>query len=111
MPLSDIKRVPLANVAAGQTDSALVTAVAGARIRVMSLVASCAATATAFTLNSKPAGSGVAISPLITNAINDKTVLPHNPGGWFETAVGEGLTVTTGAGATAGFTLTYVEVT
>lgn len=107
--VSDTKRA-FANVAASQTDSSLVAAVTGKNLLILAVIASTGATATAFTFNSKPAGAGTAISPLITNAINSSTVLQLNPAGWFMTNSGEGFTVTTGAGSSTGFQIVYAEV-
>ncbi len=98
----------IANVAQSQTDSSIIAAVAGKKIRVTAVVAVAGGTATNLTFNSKPAGAGVAISPLFANGINGGEVLPFNPQGWFETVSGEGLTVTTGAGSTTGILVTYV---
>ena len=97
-----------ASIAAATTDGALIAAVAGKKIRVVSLVISPGTTATVSTFNSKPAGAGVAISAPIYPAANQVVPLPFNPAGWFETASGEGLTVTTSAGATTGYQITYV---
>lgn len=100
-----------ANVAASQTDSALVAAVSGKRIRVVSLVALSGGTATNVTFNSKPSGAGSAISCLYANAANGGFVLPEaSEFGWFETNPGEGLSVTTGAGSTTGFQIVYVLI-
>ena len=97
----------LANIAASQTDAALVTAVAGSAIKVLGLCAKAGGTATNITFNSKPAGAGTAISALFANGINGETILPFCKEGWFETVVGEGLTCTTGAGATTGIQIIY----
>ncbi len=99
-----------ANVASGSTDTSLVTAVVGIKIRVIALVMVTAATATNVTFNTKPSGSGTAISCLFANGANGGAVLPFNPAGWFETNVGEGLTVTTGSGSTTGISVVYQEV-
>ncbi len=99
-----------ANVAASQTDSSIVAAVTGKVIRVISMVSVAGATATNLTFNSKPAGSGVAISPLFANGANGGEVLPYNEKGWFDTVISEGLTVNTGAGATTGILVTYILV-
>lgn len=96
-----------ANVAASQTDSSVVSAKAGNRIRVIAAYAVAGGTATNLTFNTKPAGAGSAISALFANAANGGFVLPRNESGWFETSVGEGLTVTTGAGATTGIGVVY----
>lgn len=97
----------VANPAQSQTDSAVVAAAAGKRVRVLALAAQAGATATTATFNTKPAGSGTAISPVFANAANGVLVLPFNPAGWFQTAAGEGLSVTTGAGAATGILVTY----
>jgi hypothetical protein len=99
-----------ANVAASQTDSSIVAAVASKKIRVVSAVVVGGATATTIVFNTKPAGAGSAKTPTFANAANGGFVLGFNETGWFETASGEGLTVTTGAGATTGVLVQYVEV-
>lgn len=100
----------LANVAQSQTDSVLVAGVTGKKIRVLGLAVVAGGTATNVTFNSKPSGSGVAISALFALAANGTMVLPLNPAGWFETVAGEGLTVTTGTGGTTGIQLVYEVV-
>jgi len=97
----------IANIAASSTDAALVTAVTGKRIKVHQLFCQAGGTATNITFNSKPGGAGVAISPVFQNASNGGAVLPISPLGWFTTAVGEGLTATTGAGSTTGVIVVY----
>lgn len=99
-----------ANIAQSQTDSSLVAAVGGKKIRVIAFATSVGATATVVTFNSKPAGAGTAISSLKAYAATGGEVRGYNPAGWFETASGEGLTATTGAGATTGIDVTYIEV-
>ena len=102
-------KTAIANIAASQTDSSLVTAVAGKKIRVIGLAMVSGNTATNVTFNTKPSGSGTAITPLFANAANGGLVLPLNENGWFETTVGQGLSVTTGSGATTGILVSYVE--
>lgn len=97
----------LANIAASQTDSSLVSASSGYKIRVIALAMVSGGTATNVTFNTKPAGSGTAISCLFANGANGGAVLPLNDAGWFETNVGEGLSVTTGAGSTTGIQVVY----
>ena len=99
-----------ANVAASTTDGNIVTAVASKKIRVLAVVFVAGATATNVTFNSKPAGAGTAKSALFAAAANGGAALPYNPVGWFETVSGEGLTATTGTGATVGIQVVYVEV-
>lgn len=100
----------VANVAASQTDSVIVAAVAGKKIRVLGTIFACGGTATNLTFNTKPAGAGTAITALWANGINGGAVLPWCAAGWFETNVGDGLTVTTGAGSTTGIQVVYVLV-
>ena len=113
-----IKRA-FANIAASTTDGTFtreagggtLPATTGYRTRVLWVVVVAGATATNLTFNSKPTSSaGVAISPLLANNSNGGEVLPPNHDGWFQTASGEQLTVTTGAGATTGILIGYVEV-
>lgn len=96
-----------ANVAASQTDAALVPAQGTNRIRVYALALMTGATATNVTLNSKPAGAGTAIGPLWAAGANGGLVLPYSPEGWFDTVAGEGLSVTTGAGSATGIVVNY----
>ena len=37
-------------------------------------------------------------------------MLPRNPDGWFQTLVGQGLSVTTGTGATTGLQVNYLLI-
>ena len=91
------------SVAASQTDSVLIAAVAGKKIRVIAAFVSCGATPSTVQFNSKPAGAGTAIGPVINNSIS----LPECQSGWFDTKLGEGLTVSTGAGSTSGLLVVY----
>lgn len=95
------------NVAAGTTDSVLVAAVPGKAIRVTRLMANGrdAGTST-FNFNSKGAGAGTAISPTFGVPKDGGFVLPDSDG-WFETNVGEALTVTTGGASATAFLLNY----
>lgn len=98
------------NITASATDSALVTGVATKKIRVVAMSSQAGGTATTLVFNSKPAGAGVAISPVYANGVNIGAVLPYNPVGWFETVAGEALTATTGAGSTTSVLVTYILV-
>lgn len=104
-----VKRA-FANVAASTTDSSIISAVASKKLRILSVVLECGATATNITFNTKPAGAGTAISMQFQNGANSGAVLARNEDGWFETNSGEGLTVTTGAGSTTGVQVNYIEV-
>ena len=99
-----------ANVNASTTDGVVVAAVTAKSIVVISVVVITGVTATTITFNTKPAGAGTAISPLLYNSPYGGEVLPFNPSGWFVTVAGEGLSVTTGAGATTGVLVTYYEL-
>jgi hypothetical protein len=95
------------DIAASQTDSALIAAVAGTKLRVHAFAVSCGATPSTVVFNSKPAGAGTAVSPIFNNSIS----MPElQPGGWFETVSGEGLSVSTGAGSTTGVLVVYSRV-
>lgn len=104
-----IKRA-IANVAALQTDSVVIPAKAGFKLRILAFHTQTGAIGTNITFNSKPAGAGTAISPLLSNASNGGGISQWNPAGWFETNNGEGLSVTTSAGSTTGVNVTYAEI-
>lgn len=94
-------------VAASGTDTAIIAAVTGKSIRVFAADLDCAGTATVFTFNSKPSGAGTAIAGPYNQAISESKGLEFNPHGWFQTAVGEGLSCTTGAGSNTTVLITY----
>lgn len=96
----------IVNIAASQTASSQVSAVTNKSIRVIALFMCAGGTATNVTFNSDT----TAISPLVALGANGSFVLPMNEAGWFETVAGEALTITTGAGATTGIQIIYVEV-
>ena len=99
-----------ANVSASTTDGAVVAAVTSKKIRVLSYRLHAAATATNCTFTSKPAGAGTACSELFACGVNGGRSEGFSPVGHFETTAGEGLSLTTGAGATVGVGVVYVEV-
>lgn len=94
------------NLAASQTQTVLVAAVTSKVLRVVQVAAVAGGTATNLTFNSNT----TAISPLFANGANGGIVLPFSQVGWFQTASGEGLTVTSGAGSTTGIIVSYIEV-
>lgn len=102
-----------ANVATATTDAAIVAARTGSRVRVGALTVINGATASGVTFNSKPAGAGTAITPLLALGASGGVALPHsaprdNPSGWFTTKSGEGLSATTAAGgSTVGILAVY----
>lgn len=111
---ADVKRA-FGNVAAAATDALLTggdgaAGVAGKKLRIIAVYALCAGTGTTITINRKPAGAGVAISAALANGANGGEVLPVNEHGWCETAVGEGVSVTTGAGSATGVGILYIAV-
>ena len=99
-----------ANVSSATTDGAVVTAVASRKIRVIAAALVAGGTATAATFNTKPSGSGTAVSAAFSLGINGVLALPYNPHGWFETNASEGLSLTTGSGSTVAAHVAYVEV-
>jgi hypothetical protein len=105
-----VKRA-LGNVAASSTDESIVAAVASKKIRVISLVMIDGGTATEATFGSKvDAEATVAVSCLFANGANSGAVLGRNVDGWFETAEGAALVLTTGAGSATGVMVNYIEV-
>lgn len=95
-------------IAAGTTDSALVAAVATKKIRVNAVIINHGdTTPSAVTFNSKSGGAGTAVFAPLKGPANGGFVLNDNNRGWFETLVGEGLSVTTGAGSTTSVAVTY----
>jgi len=98
-------------IAASTTDSDLVVAVAGKKIRVLSVVINQGdTTPSSVTFNSDDGGGGTAIYAPLKAAANGGFVLNDNPRGWYETAAGEALTVTTGAGSTTAVLVVYDTV-
>ncbi len=100
----------IANVAASQTDSSLISASGSKVIYVLGFQAVCGATATALTFNSKGAGAGTAISPLYANGANGGISCTPQGIPYFKTNAGEALTCTTGAGSTTGIIVQYIQV-
>lgn len=98
------------NLAASQTDTVIQAATTSKKVLVVSLVVIAGATPSTTVFNSKPAGAGVAVTPTYTWAANGGIVLPFNPAGWFVSAVGEGLTVSSGAGSTTEIQVTYAVI-
>jgi hypothetical protein len=94
-------------VAAADTDEELIALVSAKKLRVLSLFVNAGGTATDITFESSTTTAKFKVSC----GINGGCVLPFNPVGWFETAAGESLTATTGAGATVQVSGTYIEVT
>jgi hypothetical protein len=99
------------NIAASTTDSNLVSAVTGRKIRVLAVVINQGdTTPSTVTFNSKGAGAGTTAFPVLKAAANGGFVLNENPDGWFETNVSEGLTVSTGTGSATSVSVIYTLV-
>lgn len=95
------------DVPAATTDAVLVAAVAGRKVRVLSvLVNAVDAGAVTFTFNSKGAGAGTAISPTFKCPVNGGFVLTQSEG-WFETIAGEALTITTASASAVAVIISY----
>ena len=95
-----------ASVAASSSGAnAIVAAVTGKRIRVVSafLMAN-------GSVNGKWQSASTDITGLAYLIVNVGYVLPFNPTGWFQTAAGEALNLNLSAAIAAGGCLTYVEV-
>lgn len=94
------------SVTASSTDVSVVAAVGGKKLRVVALVVQCGATATDVTFES----STTTRKHKVLAGANGGQVLDFNPVGWFETATGESLTITTSSGSTTEISGVYVEV-
>lgn len=98
-------------IAASQTDSVLIAAVSGRRIRVVSFIINQGdTTPSTVTFNSKGAGAGTSIFPPLKFAANGGIAAPELNPGYFHTKVGEALTATTGAGSTTGIAVVWEPV-
>lgn len=93
-----------ANVAASQTNQALVGSVASTKICVHQLAAVVGSSGANLTFTTS---GGSAISPLLANAGNGGEILPWSIIPWFCTTSGEGLGATTGSGSTTGILVIY----
>lgn len=94
---------------ANSADSSVIAAVAGKRIIVLSLIASCGATATTLQFQSKlGSAAGVDIGPLFSMGINGIAPLQLEDG-IFETAVGAALVADTSNHAAISISGTYIE--
>lgn len=101
-----VKRAVIA--AAGSGDNSAVAAVAGKKIRVLSGVLTM--TGTAVTIRFESGASGSPLTGQMTPAQGQSIVLPHNPYGWFETAIGESLNLELGGAQAVAGVLVYIEV-
>lgn len=100
----DVISVPIT----GSASATIVAAAAGFKIRIMGIVLTIT---TATTLNLEDTtGTPVELVGPMPVADNGGFVLPFNPYGWGDTAVGKGLVLTLGAGSTYGGVLCYQKV-
>jgi hypothetical protein len=99
------------SVATNTTDAAFISGTALCHIRILWLAIQNGATASTVTLNSKPAGAGTAISPAWTyNAYGGRESV-YLPGKRWQSAEGEGVSVTTAAaGATVTVEACYIVI-
>ena len=99
-----------ANIAHKTVDGNIVTAVTGKRLRVLGFLFVTGSTATPVTFNSKGSSNGTAISAQFQNGANGGASGTPNELGWFETSLGEALTLTSGTGSTTGVHVVYQEI-
>lgn len=92
------------SVAASDTDEELLAAIARHKLIVMQLAMVCGDTSTTIQFES---GTTTGITPVFDLGVNGVVVLPYSPKGWFETAIGESLTATTGAGSAVALLIGY----
>ncbi len=93
------------------TGSTAPSALAGRRVAVYGVVINHGdTTASSVTFNSKPSGSGTAISPALKAPANGGFVLPPGSEPYFYTKIGEGLTVTTSSGSTTNIAVIWKYV-
>jgi len=95
------------SVGASATDSNLVSAIAGSKLRIVALVLNHSGAASDVTFNSKGSGAARRSHPLWAGPTDGGFVIGENPSGWFETNKGEGLTVATGAGSATSIIVSY----
>jgi hypothetical protein len=89
-------------------NNTLISAVAGNKIRVLSLYV--VAGGGANTLRFESGADGTALSGQMGLAANGGLVLPYNEGGWFETAAGVLLNLELSAGTSVDGGLSYIEL-
>ena len=92
------------SIAASQTDSEVIAARTGYKIRVTAISIVTGDTPSTILFES---GSATAISGTYDWGNNGGQVLPYNPDGWMETARGSALTATTGAGSASNLLFSY----
>jgi hypothetical protein len=101
-----VQRVIIDGATSG--DNTIVAAVAGKRIRVLSLLA--VMTGTAVTIRFESGAGGTALTGQMQPSAGGGFVLNHNPYGWFETAAGALLNMELSGAQSVDGCLTYVLV-
>ena len=91
----------------GSGDNTLVAAVVGKKIRVLSVLL---VSAGSVNVRFESGASGTALSGQMNLVANTGFVLPYNPVGWCETAVGALLNLELSAAVSVDGLLTYIEV-
>lgn len=99
--------VKFAIISASSSNNTLVAAVAGKKIRVLSLALMAAGAVNA---KLQSAAGGTDITGLFYPAANGGFVLPYNEGGWCETVAGELLNLNLSDAQAVGGCLSYQEV-
>lgn len=100
---SELQYAAIAAAASG--DNTLVAAVAGARIRVHSLVL--VASGGAVSVRFESGAGGDALTGVMDIADNGQLILSHNPGGWLQTDVADLLNLELSSAVAVAGSLTY----
>lgn len=96
-----------ADISTSATSTTLVNSVSGKRIVVLSVSLVCS---NAVNATFQSATGPVAIGGPYYCAQNGGIVLPHNEGGWFQTAKGDALLLALSAGLSVGGSISYTLV-
>lgn len=100
-----VKRVPIDVASSG--DNTVIAAVAGKKLRVISLFYLAAGTTT---VRFESGASGTALTGQMQHVAQTGIVLPRNVDGWFETAVGDLLNIELSAAISVDGVLDYIEI-
>jgi hypothetical protein len=92
---------------ASSGDNTVVAAVAGKKIRVLSLYYMAAGTVT---VRFESGASGTALTGVVEHTAQTGAVLPFNEDGWFETAAGVLLNIELSGNISIDGSLSYIEV-
>jgi len=103
-PGLELKRAVVSTVS---TDTTLVAAVAGKKIRVVSILLVCDSSVG---VRFESDTAGTALTGVMTFAANGGLALPFNSNGWIETVAGELLNMELSGAVQVSGSITYVEV-